>query len=74
MDVIKMLGKFIKRERAKKKLSLAQLSKLAFGSPHQAKSISSIERGLVPNVPFANIDKILVVLGYDLKELFKVAP
>ena len=71
MQTIKMAGNFIKRERTKKKLSLAQLSQKAFGSEFQAKSISNIERGLVPNVSFANIDKILVALGFELKDLFK---
>ena len=66
-----MLGKFIKRERTAKKLSLAQLSQKAFGPEYQAKSISNIERGLVPNVSFANVDKILVALGFELKDLFR---
>lgn len=69
-----MIGKFIKRERTKQKISLDELSIKSFGSPHQKKAISSIERGLVPNVSFANIDKILVSLGCNLKELFKTGP
>ena len=71
MDVVKMAGKFIRRERTKQKLSLAQLSKKAFGSEFQAKGISLIERGMVPNVAFATIDKILVALGFELKDLFR---
>jgi transcriptional regulator with XRE-family HTH domain len=71
METIKMIGKFIKRERTKQKLSLAQLSKKSFGSQFQAKGISLIERGLVPNVSFVTIDKILVALGYELKDLFR---
>ncbi len=72
MTTIKMLGHFIKRERTKQKLSLAQLSKKAFGSEFQAKGISLIERGMTPRVEFNTIDKILVALGYELKDLFRV--
>ena len=72
METIKMIGKFIKRERTKQKLSLDELSRKAFGSPHQAKGISLIERGMTPSVTFVTIDKILVALGYELKDLFRV--
>jgi transcriptional regulator with XRE-family HTH domain len=63
-------GKFIHKERTKKKLSLAKLSQKAFGSPHQAKNISLIERGMNENVQFNTVEKILSALGYELKDLF----
>ena len=71
METTKMAGKFIKRERTKQKLSLAQLSKKAFGSQHQAKGISLIERGMTPSVTFVTIDKILLALGFQMKDLFR---
>jgi len=72
MTTIKMAGNFIKRERTKQNLSLDELSRKAFGNPHNAKGISLIERGMTPNVTFVTIDKILVALGYELKDLFRV--
>ena len=74
MNTILAAGKFIHRERTKQNLSLAQLSKKAFGSEYQAKGISLIERGMTPKVEFNTIDKILVALGYELKDLFRVVP
>jgi len=70
MKTLTKIGKFIKSERTKKKMSQAELSKLSFGSIHQAKSVGLIEKGLKPNVEFQTIDKILFALGYDLKEVF----
>jgi len=72
MTTIKMAGNFIKRERTKQNLSLDELSRKAFGNPHNAKGISLIERGMTPEAKFKTIDKILVALGYELKDLFRV--
>lgn len=70
MKTLTKIGKFIKSERTKQKLSLAELSKKSFGSEYQAKGISLIERGMKPKVEFETINKILFALGYDLKEIF----
>lgn len=64
------LGNLIKAKRTELGLSLAELSKLAFGNVHDAKAISLIERGVTENNKFVTVEKILFALGYDLKSLF----
>ena len=71
MDTLKMIGKFIERERTKQNLTLSQLSKKAFGNIHNGKSISLIERGLVNSVQFNTINIILIALNYDIKDYIK---
>jgi len=64
-DLVK-LGALIKEERKKLKYSLANLSKLAFGTENFATSISLIERGQKNGVEYLTIIKILRALGYEL--------
>jgi len=64
------LGKFIHRERKKQKLSLAKLSQKAFGHTNYATIIGKIEKAEKPQIAFDTIDKLLVALGYPLKDLF----
>ena len=64
------LGNLVKAKRTELGLSLAELSKKAFGNTHDAKAISLIERGETENNTFPKIDKLLFALGYDLKSLF----
>ena len=70
MRTILAVGKLILAKRTELKLSLAELSKKAFGNIHNAKNISLIERGLNEKCEFATIEKILFALGYNLKDLF----
>ena len=70
MNTLLAAGKFIHRERKKQKLSLAKLSKKAFGHTHYATVINKIEKAEKPQVPFDTIDKILSALGYPMKDLF----
>ena len=70
MTTLKALGNFIYRERKKQKLSLAKLSQKAFGHTNYATVIGKIEKAEKPQIAFDTIDKLLVALGYPLKELF----
>jgi len=70
MTTILAIGKFIHKERKKQKLSLAKLSTKAFGNPYRASAIGEIEKANMPDVTFQTIDKLLIALGYSLKDLF----
>jgi len=70
MTTQKALGKFIFTERKKQKLSLAKLSQKAFGHPNYATVIGKIEKAEKPQITFETIDKLLIALGFNLKELF----
>lgn len=70
MEIMIILGEFIKNERHKQNLSLAQLSEKAFGHQYYATIIGKIEKAKRPKTTFETIDKVLSALGYELKELF----
>jgi len=64
-DLVK-IGNLIKAERKKQKVTLAKLSKLAFGNENFATSISLIERGQKKGVEYLTIVKIVRALGFEL--------
>jgi len=64
-DLVK-IGNLIKAERKKQKVTLAKLSKLAFGTENFATSISLIERGKKNGVEYLTIVKIVRALGFEL--------
>mgnify|MGYP003596638110 FL=1 len=66
MKTMKSLGEYIKNERKGQALSLEQLSIKAFGSEHQKKAISLIERAKLDEVRFITIVKIFKGLNIDL--------
>lgn len=70
MRTLLAIGKLVKAKRTELKIPLSKLSKKAFGNVHNAKAISLIERGLSEKCEFATIEKILLALDYDLKDLF----
>ena len=70
MTTLTAWGKFIHRERINQKLSLVKLSEKAFEHKNYANLIMDIEKNKKPQVAFDTIDKILIALGYELKDLF----
>lgn len=61
-DEIIKIGKIIKKAREKKKYTCAEVGMIAFKNPNFASQISLIERGMLENVTFMTLVKILKAL------------